>query len=195
MGTLCIDNPPVSALFNNGGIMKRGWIVTVAALSATDFHPPISCQVLRIHAELPPGGILVFLTGQREVALLCRRLKAHFLSKSRRAAAAEAGAAAGGRSRDVGDADDGSRGGGEEADEDVDEVVAVEQYGGGGDAAEVQGDAAEWRRSRNGEDEQMDDYEVSCDIYSMSYSFIASRCFTVLLGGHVCLCAASEWVY
>jgi hypothetical protein len=32
-------------------------------------------QVCQIHERLPPGGILVFLTGQREVEHLCRRLR------------------------------------------------------------------------------------------------------------------------
>lgn len=33
-------------------------------------------KVTRIHRELPPGGILVFVTGQREVEQLCARLRA-----------------------------------------------------------------------------------------------------------------------
>ena len=32
-------------------------------------------QVCKIHRQLPPGGILVFLTGQREVEQLCKRLR------------------------------------------------------------------------------------------------------------------------
>lgn len=32
-------------------------------------------KVLSIHKRLPPGGILVFVTGQREVELLCQRLR------------------------------------------------------------------------------------------------------------------------
>lgn len=32
-------------------------------------------QVSQIHRQLPPGGILVFLTGQREVESLCKRLR------------------------------------------------------------------------------------------------------------------------
>ena len=35
-------------------------------------------QVCQIHERLPPGGILVFLTGQREVEYLCRRLRSKF---------------------------------------------------------------------------------------------------------------------
>ncbi|KAL1557641.1 RNA helicase [Salvia divinorum] len=32
-------------------------------------------KVLSIHKRLPPGGVLVFVTGQREVELLCQRLR------------------------------------------------------------------------------------------------------------------------
>ena len=35
-----------------------------------------SLQVSQIHRQLPPGGILVFMTGQREVEALCKRLRA-----------------------------------------------------------------------------------------------------------------------
>ncbi|CAN6468635.1 unnamed protein product [Victoria cruziana] len=39
-------------------------------------------KVLQMHRKLPPGGILVFLTGQREVEYLCRKLrKASLLMK------------------------------------------------------------------------------------------------------------------
>lgn len=35
-------------------------------------------KATRIHRELPPGGILIFVTGQREVLNLCKRLQAAF---------------------------------------------------------------------------------------------------------------------
>ncbi len=38
-------------------------------------------QVCKIHRQLPPGGILVFLTGQREVERLCKRLRQAFAPK------------------------------------------------------------------------------------------------------------------
>ena len=38
-------------------------------------------QVCKIHRQLPPGGILVFLTGQREVEHLCKRLSQAFAPK------------------------------------------------------------------------------------------------------------------
>lgn len=39
-------------------------------------------KVSKIHARLPPGGILVFLTGQKEIATLCRRLGKRFSSRA-----------------------------------------------------------------------------------------------------------------
>lgn len=31
-------------------------------------------KVVKIHRNLPPGGILVFLTGKKEIIYMCRRL-------------------------------------------------------------------------------------------------------------------------
>jgi ATP-dependent RNA helicase DHX37/DHR1 len=39
-------------------------------------------KTVRIHKELPPGGVLVFVTGQREVQLLRKRLQAALASPS-----------------------------------------------------------------------------------------------------------------
>jgi ATP-dependent RNA helicase DHX37/DHR1 len=38
-------------------------------------------KVIQIHQKLPPGGILVFLTGQVEIRALCRKLQERFTSK------------------------------------------------------------------------------------------------------------------
>ena len=38
-------------------------------------------KVCKIHRTLPAGGILVFVTGQREVEHLCRKLRRQFPSK------------------------------------------------------------------------------------------------------------------
>jgi ATP-dependent RNA helicase DHX37/DHR1 len=48
-------------------------------------------KVCRIHRELPPGGILVFLTGQREVLHLCKQLKLSFPGPHRFAEDAQKG--------------------------------------------------------------------------------------------------------
>eukprot|EP00873_Tetraselmis_striata_P022552 jgi/Tetstr1/442816/TSEL_030900.t1 len=41
-------------------------------------------KVCRIHRELPPGAVLVFLTGQREVEHLCKQLRATFAKRPRK---------------------------------------------------------------------------------------------------------------
>ncbi|KAJ9088341.1 putative ATP-dependent RNA helicase DHR1 [Entomophthora muscae] len=38
-------------------------------------------KIIKIHTRLPPGGILVFLTGQNEILDLCRRLNRRFKSQ------------------------------------------------------------------------------------------------------------------
>lgn len=35
-------------------------------------------KTVKIHARLPPGGILIFLTGQNEISGVCRKLEARF---------------------------------------------------------------------------------------------------------------------
>lgn len=52
-------------------------------------------KVGRIHRELPPGGVLVFVTGQREVEHLCHRLRQQFATDKRRRGPATAAAVAG----------------------------------------------------------------------------------------------------
>jgi ATP-dependent RNA helicase DHX37/DHR1 len=39
-------------------------------------------KVCKIHARLPPGGVLVFLTGQNEIMTLCKRLEKRFGRKA-----------------------------------------------------------------------------------------------------------------
>ena len=50
-------------------------------------------QVCQIHRRLPPGGILVFLTGQREVDHLCAKLRSAFTKRERRGPHGARGAA------------------------------------------------------------------------------------------------------
>ena len=78
-------------------------------------------KVRAIHRQLPAGGVLVFLTGQKEVELVCRKLEEEF-------GAGRAGAGAGRRRALRGDpAGDGDPGGGEGSDSSL----------AGGDAAEA----------------------------------------------------------
>lgn len=39
-------------------------------------------KTTKIHTRLPPGGILIFLTGQAEIAGVCRKLEAKFSQKA-----------------------------------------------------------------------------------------------------------------
>ena len=39
-------------------------------------------KVIKIHTRLPPGGILIFLTGQNEITGVCRKLEAKFGRKA-----------------------------------------------------------------------------------------------------------------
>ena len=39
----------------------------------------------KIHSRLPPGGILIFLTGQNEITGVCRKLEARFGQKALKA--------------------------------------------------------------------------------------------------------------
>lgn len=43
-----------------------------------DYLAEATKKVTKIHARLPPGGVLIFLTGQQEIATVCRRLEKRF---------------------------------------------------------------------------------------------------------------------
>jgi ATP-dependent RNA helicase DHX37/DHR1 len=67
--------------------------------AAVQVHGSDLAQVCQIHRRLPPGGVLVFLTGQREVERLCAKLRTTFPSSVPRqhlpvAAASKAAASA-----------------------------------------------------------------------------------------------------
>jgi ATP-dependent RNA helicase DHX37/DHR1 len=82
-------------------------------------------QVCRIHQELPGGGILLFLTSQREVQVAVRRIRQAFAKRTRGAAAAAASSAASPAANAA------------EEDEGADAAA------GGADAAEIAADAAD----------------------------------------------------
>jgi len=48
----------------------------------TDYLGEAFKKVSKIHARLPPGGVLVFLTGQGEIQSLCRKLEKKFGKKA-----------------------------------------------------------------------------------------------------------------
>jgi ATP-dependent RNA helicase DHX37/DHR1 len=46
--------------------------------TASDYVTEAVKKASKIHARLPPGGILIFLTGQNEIIGVCRKLEAKF---------------------------------------------------------------------------------------------------------------------
>ncbi|WIA09508.1 hypothetical protein OEZ85_008906 [Tetradesmus obliquus] len=84
-------------------------------------------KVCRIHQELPGGGILLFLTGQREVQVAVRRIRQAFAKRTRSGAAAAAAAAGASPAVDAAAEDD----------------EAADAAAAGADAAEIAADAAD----------------------------------------------------
>lgn len=50
--------------------------------TSSDYVTEAIKKATKIHTRLPPGGILVFLTGQNEITGVCRKLQAKFGQKS-----------------------------------------------------------------------------------------------------------------
>jgi ATP-dependent RNA helicase DHX37/DHR1 len=48
----------------------------------TDYVAEAIKKASKIHSRLPPGGILIFLTGQNEITGVCRKLEAKFGQKA-----------------------------------------------------------------------------------------------------------------
>ena len=46
--------------------------------TSTDYVTEAIRKASKIHARLPPGGILIFLTGQNEIAGACKKLEARY---------------------------------------------------------------------------------------------------------------------
>lgn len=84
-------------------VPARQYPVTVHFSRRTELHDYVGAafkKVSQIHKNLPPGAILVFLTGQREVEYLCRKLRQSLGPKQRRAKGKQ-GAADSGADKDV----------------------------------------------------------------------------------------------
>ena len=67
-------------------VPTRQFPVTVHFSRRTELHDYVGAaykKVCQIHRSLPPGGILVFLTGQREVEYLCRKIRNTFKPKKK----------------------------------------------------------------------------------------------------------------
>ncbi|XP_024524561.1 ATP-dependent RNA helicase DEAH13 isoform X1 [Selaginella moellendorffii] len=67
-------------------VTARQFPVTVHSSRKTelqDYESAAYRKVCAIHRKLPPGGILVFVTGRREVEALCKRLRLSFTPSSK----------------------------------------------------------------------------------------------------------------
>jgi ATP-dependent RNA helicase DHX37/DHR1 len=49
--------------------------------TSSDYVTEATKKASKIHTRLPPGGILIFLTGQNEIVGVCRKLEAKFGQK------------------------------------------------------------------------------------------------------------------
>lgn len=50
--------------------------------TVSDYVTEAIKKATKIHSRLPPGGILIFLTGQNEIQGVCRKLEARFGKKA-----------------------------------------------------------------------------------------------------------------
>lgn len=50
--------------------------------TAGDYVTEAIKKTIKIHTRLPPGGILIFMTGQNEINGVCRKLEARFGKKA-----------------------------------------------------------------------------------------------------------------
>jgi ATP-dependent RNA helicase DHX37/DHR1 len=50
--------------------------------TVSDYVTEAIKKTTKIHTRLPPGGILVFLTGQNEITSVCKKLEARFGQRS-----------------------------------------------------------------------------------------------------------------
>lgn len=46
--------------------------------TASDYVTETIRKASKIHARLPPGGVLIFLTGQNEISGVCKKLEARY---------------------------------------------------------------------------------------------------------------------
>lgn len=76
--TLFPTSPPVLHI----GARQHPVTMHFSRRTSSDYVGEAFKKVCKIHARLPPGAILVFLTGQSEIMGLCRKLEKQFTSKS-----------------------------------------------------------------------------------------------------------------
>ncbi|KAG6910680.1 hypothetical protein DXG01_008724 [Tephrocybe rancida] len=94
--TLFPSPPPVI------NVAARQHPVTVhfSRRTVSDYVTEATKKTTKIHTRLPPGGILIFLTGQNEITGVCRKLEAKFGQKAIEAKRMRKGRAAASRDAD-----------------------------------------------------------------------------------------------
>ena len=72
--TLFSSPPPVIHI----GVRQHPVTIHFNRRTVSDYVTEAVKKTIKIHTRLPPGGILVFLTGQNEITGVCRKLEARF---------------------------------------------------------------------------------------------------------------------
>lgn len=77
--TLFATPPPIIHI----GARQHPVTIHFSRRTVSDYVGEAFKKVCKIHSRLPPGTVLVFLTGQSEIMGLCRRLEAHYGEKGK----------------------------------------------------------------------------------------------------------------
>ncbi|MBW0470305.1 hypothetical protein O181_010020 [Austropuccinia psidii MF-1] len=72
--TLFPESPPLVEI----GARQYPVAIHFNRRTVTDYVSEALTKTIKIHTRLPPGGILIFLTGQMEIMTLCRKLEKKF---------------------------------------------------------------------------------------------------------------------
>ncbi|KAJ3035397.1 putative ATP-dependent RNA helicase DHR1 [Rhizophlyctis rosea] len=115
-----VEKPPVVSV----GGRQHKVVVHYNKRTPQDYVSEAYKKICKIHSSLPPGGILVFLTGQQEIQILCKKLRDKFSKKRRkveseRDAVEEEGGYGGGGGKGTGMFEGEDEEGGERGEEDV----------------------------------------------------------------------------
>src|SRR5260221_5403714 len=62
----------------NGPARQHPVTIHFSRRTASDYVNEAIRKASKIHSRLPPGGILIFLTGQNEISGVCRRLEERY---------------------------------------------------------------------------------------------------------------------
>jgi ATP-dependent RNA helicase DHX37/DHR1 len=143
--TLFASKPPLVS------VPARQYPVTVHFSKKTEMEDYVGVaakKVEQIHNQLPPGGILVFLTGRREVDRMCRQVKQSLTPKMK------------GKKKKIEESI--------QQEEEVEELDVIGMDDGGGDAAEALDFDSRQQQdggpSNSNSNDDRDDYELMEDV-------------------------------